>query len=129
MGPIINNWVQKGSVALGGKDVPPFAVSLLTAADEYAKVLDGSTGAAGASVSSRQAAADLFKSGYNVEQLKPIIESVRGLIATKEKEYTGQQNEIKIRLGAAPTAPTAAPVTKIIDGVTYTKTPNGWEHK
>ena len=112
MGPIINNWVQKGSVALGGKEVPPFAVSLLTAADEYAKVLDGSTGAAGASVSSRQAAANLFKAGYNVEQLKPVIESVKGLIATKEKEYTGQRDSIAVRLGAAPPAaapPSAAP--------------------
>ena len=121
MGPIINNWVQKGSVALGGKEVPPFAVSLLTAADEYAKVLDGSTGAAGASVSSRQAAANLFKAGYNVEQLKPVIESVKGIIATKEKEYTGQRDNIAVRLGAAPPAaapPSATPPPAATQGLT-----------
>lgn len=54
--------------------------------------------------------------------------------------YAGQMKTLAPRISrmtpltiqssrAAPTAPPAAPVTRTINGVTYTQTPKGWEHK
>jgi hypothetical protein len=76
LGPFINRWVQNGSSMFGDKDVPPYVAALLTGADEYAKVMSGSTGAQGSTVDSRRTAAELFSGAYNVDQIKSVVEGV-----------------------------------------------------
>jgi len=99
-GPWINNWVQTGSIQVGNAKTPPYLVSLLTGADEYAKVLDGATGAAGSSVNSRAAAAKLFASGYNYNQIKAAVDAAKGAMDAKKAEYGAQIKRINDRLAA-----------------------------
>lgn len=97
-GPWIENWVQKGASALGNQNVPPYMVNLLTAADEYAKIISGSTGAAGATAEARKQTIDMFKPGYTVEQMTNAINAAKQDMNNRVQSYSAQRAEIEGRL-------------------------------
>ena len=110
MGPWINKWVQTGDTGTGNTAVPAYVAQLLTGANEYAKVIEGATGAAGSSVSSRQEAAALFNKAYNYDQIKGVIDVAKSSMEAKKAQYNAQKLEIQKRLGGGGQAPpTAAP--------------------
>ena len=110
MGPWINRWVQTGDTGTGNTAVPAYVAQLLTGANEYAKVIEGATGAAGSSVSSRQEAAALFNKAYNYDQIKGVIDVAKSSMEAKKNQYNAQKSEIQKRLGGGGQAPpTAAP--------------------
>jgi hypothetical protein len=106
LGPFINRWVQNGSSMFGDKDVPPYLAALLTGADEYAKVMSGSTGAQGSTVDSRRTAAELFSGAYNVDQIKSVVEGVAYKdMENRKASYTDALQAIRDRIktgGADP---------------------------
>jgi hypothetical protein len=100
LGPWINKWVQDGQTALGNKHVPAYVAALLTGANEYAKIMNGSTGSQGSTVDSRREAAAMFKSAYNVDGIRNVLESVAYPdMENRKQSLDDQLNEIRGRIG------------------------------
>lgn len=102
MGPLVNQWIQEGETMLGNKDVPPYAAALLTGANEYAKVMSGSTGSQGSTVDSRREAAAMFAKGFDFDQIKPVIDVAKRDMENKKASYRDQRSAIRDRIGGGP---------------------------
>jgi hypothetical protein len=66
----------------------------------------------------------------NLAKMRPEIEALKAQL--KQKAESAQQFERTgslVGLGAAGGAPQAAPQSKVINGVTFIKTPRGWEEQ
>lgn len=100
-GPFINRWVEKGMTMTGDKDVPPYVTALLTAANEYAKIMSGSTGAQGSTVDSRREAAEMFSPYLNQGQIDAVVKVAKTDMANRKGSLYGQIDDIKARLRAA----------------------------
>lgn len=98
MGPLLERWVQDPAKALGDPSVPAYQAALLTAANEYAKVIAGSTGSQGSTVDSRREAAEMFSSFYSTDQIKAVINVAKTDMDNKIASYAGQREAIKARL-------------------------------
>jgi hypothetical protein len=129
LGPFINKWVQGGAIALGDKNIPPYIAALLTGADEYAKVMSGSTGAQGSTVDSRRVAAELFSGAYNVDQIRNVIEGVAYKdMDNRTQSYAEKLDAIKQRIQASPAGDeTPKPPVKISSDADYNALPSGAE--
>jgi hypothetical protein len=119
LGPIFNRWIERGEVALGDKDVPKYAAALITAANEYAKIMTGATGAAGSTVDSRREAYELFSQYLSLGSIREVVEVARKDMQNREDQLYGQIERIKRSIrtgeprarsepGPAPTSPPAA---------------------
>lgn len=130
LGPFINKWVQGGAIALGDKNIPPYIAALLTGADEYAKVMSGSTGAQGSTVDSRRVAAELFSGAYNVDQIRNVIEGVAYKdMNNRTQSYTEKLDAIKQRIQGSPAGGEAPkPPMKISSDAEYNALPSGAEY-
>lgn len=129
LGPFVNRWVQDGSTASGNKDVPPYVAALLTGADEYAKIMSGSTGSQGSTVDARRAAAEMFSHAYDVDQIKNVIEGVAYRdMNNRTQSYDDRLNFIKQRIASNPSgsAQSNAP-PKISSDAEYNALPSGTE--
>lgn len=100
-GPWINAWVMNGETQAGNKDVPPYVAALLTAANEYAKIMSGSTGAQGSTVDSRREAAQLFSPYLSSGQIDRVVAIAKTDMANRKQSLYGQIDDIKNRLRAA----------------------------
>jgi hypothetical protein len=98
LGPWVNAWVEKGETVLGNKDVPPYVVSLLTGANEYAKIIAGSTGSQGSTVDSRKEAREMFSPYLNKGQINAVVDVAKKDMDNKVSSYSGQRDEIKTRI-------------------------------
>lgn len=106
-GPWINRWVENGETGAGNPNVPAYVAALLTAANEYAKIMSGSTGAQGSTVDSRREAAELFSPYLNQGQIDRVVSIAETDMANRKKSLYGQIDDIKSRLRqAGSTAPT-----------------------
>lgn len=107
-GPWINRWVMNGETALGDKNIPPYVTAMLTGANEYAKIMSGSTGAQGSTVDSRREAAELFSPYLAKGQIENVIKVAKQDMANRKASLYGQVDEIKNRLrNAGSKEPTA----------------------
>lgn len=87
--PVVNRWIQAGRKQIAGDaDVSQFDIALGTFADEYAKIVSGSTGAAGTSDASRKEAYDRLSKYATQGQLQ-------GGIATMKKEMHNRITSLK----------------------------------
>ena len=109
--PGLNKWLQTGSVALGMKAVPPYAASIITIADQYAKILSGATGAAGSTDAARKQAFDTINQYLNEGQIGAVYNVLKQDSDNKRKEYSGVRQEILADIanpqGGAAVAPDA----------------------
>ena len=64
LGPFINDYIQNAKVNSGDPNTVEYATAIGTMAEEYAKIISGSTGAAGSTVSAQEYARELFKPGF-----------------------------------------------------------------
>jgi hypothetical protein len=64
-GPFLNHWVMTGELQMGDTKPPAAVAAVLTFANEYAKVMSGSTGAQAATDTSRREAAQMFSPYFN----------------------------------------------------------------
>lgn len=107
-GPWLNKWVEQGETAYGGTDVPPYVAALLTAANEYAKIMSGSTGAQGSTVDSRREAAELFSPYLARGQIERVVGIAEADMSNRKQSLYGQVDDIQKRLREAGSKETTA---------------------
>ena len=85
--PFLNRWYQSGSKALGSEGAPEYAAAIITVADEYAKIISGSTGAAGSTDAARKQAVDIITPYLNSGQIDKVYEVLRQDAENKRRDY------------------------------------------
>ena len=101
MGPWVNKFIQTGETGVGDKNVPAYVASLLTGANEYAKVISGSTGSQGSTVDSRREAANMFSGAYNYDQIKNVIYGVaKPDMENKKQSYQDMQSDLETAIAS-----------------------------
>lgn len=76
--PVFNRWILAGRRSVqGDADVAAFDVAVNTFVNEYAKIMSGSTGAAGATEGAREEAAQLLNSAQTPQQFRAIVAVMR----------------------------------------------------
>lgn len=114
LGPFFNRWVEQGETMFGNKDVPPYVVALLTGANEYAKIISGSTGSQGSTVDARKEAREMFSQYLDTGQIKAVVDVAFKDMDNKVESYAEQRKDIQDRIrtagkpAAAPSLPDAA---------------------
>ena len=98
MGPWVNKWVLTGETGAGSKDVPPYVTALLTGANEYAKIMSGSTGAQGSTVDSRKEAADRFSPYLDKGQIEGVIKVAKQDMDNRKASLRDQLDDIRARI-------------------------------
>lgn len=101
--PFIDRWVESGRTEFGDANVPPYVTSLLTVANEYAKVMSGSTGSQGSTVDSRKEAREMLNAALNSGQINQIFDVMRRDVSNKKQSYRQQEQAIKDRISGKPT--------------------------
>lgn len=81
----------------GDPNTVAFETAIYTAANEYAKVVSGSTGGAGSTDTARKEAGDVLNAFYNNEQLDAISGVMKQDMANTISSYTDQISAIKQR--------------------------------
>lgn len=100
-GPFVNRWIMEGEKFFGNTDVPPYVTAMLTGANEYAKIMSGSTGAQGSTVDSRKEAAELFSPYLSKGQIDRVVAVAKADMANRKQSLYGQIDDIKGRLHSA----------------------------
>jgi hypothetical protein len=107
LGPFVNRWIMEGEKTLGDTSVPPYITAMLTGANEYAKIMSGSTGAQGSTVDSRREAAELFSPYLSTGQIDRVVAVAKADMANRKGSLDDQLDDIKGRLrGGGSTKPT-----------------------
>ncbi len=88
--PVFNRWLQAGRQATGDPEVAAFNTAIGAFKNEYAKIISGSTGSAGASDSSRREAEELINKGGSPEQLRAQIEVAFQEMGNRSKSIDDQ---------------------------------------
>ncbi len=113
LGPFFNRWVESGQTQFGDLNVPPYVTAMLTGANEYAKIMSGSTGAQGSTVDSRREAAELFSPYLSSGQIERVVAVAKADMGNRKQSLYGQIDDIKGRLRSAgsktPTATQGQP--------------------
>ena len=111
LGPFFNKWVEQGETALGDPSVPPYVAAIITGANEYAKVMSGSTGTAASTVDARREARELFSPYLSLPQISQVIAVAKADMKNRENTLTEQVASIKQRLGSSAPVTVAPPAT------------------
>lgn len=111
LGPFFNQWIERGETLLGDPNVPPYVAAMLTGANEYAKVMSGSTGTAASTNDSRRQAAEMFSPYFSLPQISQVIAVAKADMKNRENSLTEQTNLIKQRLGSSVPVEIAPPAT------------------
>jgi hypothetical protein len=125
LGPFFNKWVEQGETALGDPTVPPYVAAIITGANEYAKVMSGSTGTAASTVDARREARDLFSPYLSLPQISQVIAVAKADMKNRENTLTEQVGQIKQRLGSSTPVTVAPPATPRATGQESQNTPPG----
>jgi hypothetical protein len=114
----IDKWVQTGQTQFGDTEIPKYQAALISALDEYAKIINGSTGATGSTDSARAQAATIIPPGATSDQIKEIISTIKQGMQYKTESYRAQIDAIRERIGAGGggSATTTAPATPTSTG-------------
>ncbi len=110
--PVINDGLLtfKDRV-LGDQNTQLLFNALTTFTTEYAKVMQGSTGASGADVSARADAAKLISAGLNNGTLQKTIDQMKWEMRQTMNGYDATINAITERMGGSAPSPETAPAT------------------
>jgi hypothetical protein len=113
LGPWINRWLQSGRTTFGSEKVPPYVGAILTAMNEFAKITEGSTGAAGASVEARRSTHELLNGDYSKGTVLSILNDlIYPDLENRRLSYEQQLAEIRGRIRrSTSTAPAATTTT------------------
>lgn len=126
-GPWLNRWIMEGETMMGDKNVPPYITAMLTGANEYAKIMSGSTGAQGSTVDSRREAATLFSPYLAKGQISEVIKVAKKDMQNRKDALHGQIEGIKGRIRAPGDKPKGKPPT-ITTSEEYDKLPDGTDY-
>jgi hypothetical protein len=110
LGPFFNQWIEQGDTMLGNPEVPRYVAAIITGANEYAKVMSGSTGTAASTVDSRREAREMFSPYLSLPQISQVIAVAKADMANRENTLKEQVDTIKSRLGGKEPAAAAPAV-------------------
>jgi hypothetical protein len=109
LGPALNRWIQTGKMEFGSAKVSKLATSLITVANEYAKVMSGSTGAQGSTVDSRKEAAELLNQNLSSDQILGNMDVMAQDMENKKLSYRMMRDEIMNRIKGGGTSEPSRP--------------------
>lgn len=115
-GPYVNKWIESGLTGTGDADVPPYVAALLTGANEYAKIMAGSTGAQGSTVDSRREAAEIISPYLSKNQITNVVKVLKQDMSNRKGSLTEQIGDIKDRLGGTSGPSGSAPTKATLNG-------------
>jgi hypothetical protein len=112
--PIVNRAVLKGKLETGDPETAKFYAIVTPFVNEYAKILSGQTGAAGASDTSRAEAASILSPYFNADQIDKLAPFIRQEMQNRTNSLEAQRVAIKKRVhdssaNAKPSETEAAP--------------------
>jgi hypothetical protein len=106
IGPWLNKWVETGKVQAGDKNAPAYLATMMSLANEYAKVISGSTGAAGSTEGARQEAAEMINKYLNQGQIKGLFSvmrtSMRNRTSSNYEAMRGLRSEMANTVYSSP---------------------------
>lgn len=106
---LLTRWVRAGEMQFGDVPNAQFYTALVSALDEYAKVIGGATGSAAASTDSARAQAlSIIPPGATTAQIKGVIQTIKKGMDNRRAGYDDTISEIKGRLEGT-VAPASAP--------------------
>jgi hypothetical protein len=106
--PVLNRYIQAGRKNVGGDaDVAAFDAALGTFADEYAKVVSGNTGSAGATDSVRAEVHRRINGAMNPAQLQSVISTMKAEMKNRSASLVDQEAGLRSTLSAHGNAPAA----------------------
>jgi hypothetical protein len=109
LGPMVNNYIQGIDIGTGDPNTVAYVTALGTLAEEYAKVISGSTGAQGSTVNAQEFARSLFQNGYSIPQITAAIESAKANMSAKAVSYPQQIEQVQTWINALPGTDGAMP--------------------
>lgn len=109
---ILTRWARTGERQFGDVQVPKFMTALISALDEYAKVISGGTGSVAASTDSARAQAlSLIPEGATTKQIPAIVNTIKQGMDFKIASYDDQLAEIRSRISGGNPVTKQAPPT------------------
>lgn len=127
---ILTQWARTGAKQFGDVQVSEFQAALISALDEYAKVLSGSTGsAAGSTDAARQQALSIIPPGATSAQIPAIVSILKQGMEFKIRSYDTQIDLLKKELrGGDESHPDSLPEGTVVtqNGVKYRKSGGQW---
>lgn len=113
LGPWFNKWVETGETGVGNPDVPEYITYLLTGANEYAKIMAGSTGAQGSTVDSRNEAREIFSPYFNTGQINAVVQAAKRDMTNRQTSLNAQVTAIKQRMRGDNSGGDNAPINSL----------------
>ena len=95
---LLTRWVRSGEKQFGDIQVPVYQTYLISALEEYAKILMGATGAAGSTDAARAIALKMIPDGATSAQIPAIVDAIKTSIDNRMTGYDDQISNIKGRL-------------------------------
>jgi hypothetical protein len=111
---LLTRWVRSGERQFGDVPNAQFYTALVSALDEYAKVIGGATGSAAASTDSARAQAlSIIPPGATTAQIKGVIDTIKKGMNNRAQGYDDEIADIKGRLlgGGLPNRQPATPAS------------------
>jgi len=96
--PAVNKWLLGGEENLGDPSVSAFNLAIRAAAQDYAKIMSGSTGAGGTPISTTEDAVSLFRKELSDKQLNAVANVAYQDIHGQQQANDDQKNRILGRL-------------------------------
>ena len=94
--PIVNSKLMKGEKNIAGSSAANnFLSSAIATQGEFAKILSGSTSAAGATDASRREAADMISPYMSEEQLESLVPNLKREMEFRKQGYAEQKAELR----------------------------------
>lgn len=107
--PIINKAIVKGELATGDPEAAKYMAIVKPFVDEYAKILSGQTGSAGASDTARREAAEIISPYFNENQIKQLAPFIRQELKNRTDSLSEQRDVIKARMSGHSVQETPKP--------------------
>jgi len=96
--PLLNKAILEGKLATGDPEVAKLNAIVKPFVDEYAKILSGSTGAAGATDTARKEAAGIIAGYMSPDQIKQLAPFIRQELKNRTDSLDEQQAAIRERM-------------------------------
>jgi uncharacterized coiled-coil protein SlyX len=104
LSPYLNKWLTSGETFAGNPNVPPYVASVITVANEYARIMSGSTGAAGVSEHAMAEAAKLLSSATTPQALQNVFSVINTEAQNKAVSFALAEKAVTDTQGSAENA-------------------------
>jgi hypothetical protein len=98
--PLLNQFIQTGSIAVGDPKVKPFAALLMTALNEYAKVITGQTSGAAVSDAARKEAQSMVSAADTPDSIRNFVATAKSEMDNRVNGYDDAKNQFYSLIGS-----------------------------